>query len=111
MSLADPAAVEARLDEIEQELAVTQNALEDAAMAWFRARREREREAAIAFIRAEGTAGERKARADLAVADLEVDGEPVWELEGKYETLRSKVRVLGDRAAIGMSVLKAQGRA
>jgi hypothetical protein len=94
----------ARLESIENDLAETQNALEDAALAWFKAKRDRVKAHAEAYVQAEGTVGDRGAKADLATADMG------WEAEGRYEGLKAKARVLGDRAAIGMAILKSQGR-
>jgi hypothetical protein len=94
-----------RLEDIENDLAETQNALEDAAMDWYLVKRNRVKTHAEAFIKAEGTVGDRTAHADLATADMG------WEAEGRYEGLKAKARVLGDRAAIGMAILKSQGRA
>lgn len=103
-TLSDPQAVIARLDAIEHDLAVRQNALEAAALAWFRAKRDRERQRALAFISATGTVAERNAIADRDTAML---GAPE---EAEYEALRAVVRVLDTRASIGQSLLKSQGR-
>ena len=106
MTLDTPAAVQDRLAEIENDLAVLQNNLEDAGLTWFRAKRQRERDWARAFVAAEGTVADRKAAADLAVNT----DEDAWELEGRWEALRAKARVLEGRAQIGMSLLKSQSR-
>ena len=103
-TLADPAQVTARLEEIERDLAIRQNALEAAALGWFRAKRDREREWATAYLAAEGPAHERKARADLAVATVGTMA------EAEFEALRAVVRVLETRASIGQSLLRSQGR-
>ncbi len=102
--LGHPAGVIDRLEEIERDLALRQNAYEDAAMAWYRLRKERERVHATVFIQTEGPVAERKAHADLAIADLG------WEEEGRWEALRGIVRVLESRASIGQSLLRAQGQ-
>jgi hypothetical protein len=103
-TLSNPAAVQERLEEIDDRLAILSNDLEDAALDWFRVKRKREKEWAQAFIGGEGTAANRKAEADLAVADVGVDEEAAW--EGK----KAVSRTLDTRAAIGMSILRAQSR-
>ena len=105
MTLSAPAQVVERLEQIEADLAVRQNALEAAALAWFQAKRQREHDRAVAFIGAEGTVAERSALADRATA---LDGR---EAEAEWEALRAVVRVLETRAMIGMGILKSQGRA
>jgi hypothetical protein len=102
--LTHPAAVMARLAEIENDLAVRQNALEAAGMAWFKGKRDKEFRFATAFLGAEGTVAERRAIADRETA-LYARG-----YEAEWEALRAVVRVLETRANIGMALLKAQGR-
>lgn len=102
MSLSDPAAVMARLEEIERDLALRQGTLEAAALAWFRVKRDREHQRAVAFIRAEGSVAERNARADIEVADLGRSEEAEW------EAVRAVCRVLDTRSTIGMALLKSQ---
>lgn len=104
MSLSSPVEVMERLAAIENDLAGRQNALETAALAHFRAKRDREKAWAESFIAAEGTIAERKALADREHAQYGS------EAEASYEALRSVVRVLDTRASIGMAILKAQGR-
>jgi hypothetical protein len=103
--LTDPAAVMRRLSEIENDLAARQNTLELAGMAWFKAKRDREKARAVAFLAASGTVAERSAIADRETA---VDGKNE---EAEWEALKAVVRVLETRANIGMALLKAQGRA
>lgn len=103
--LSTPHAVQARLQEIEADLATRQNDLEQAALDWFRAKRDKEAEWAQAFLDAEGSVEARKATATLAVVDVGKND------EASYEALRAVVRVLDTRAAIGMAILKSQGRA
>jgi ectoine hydroxylase-related dioxygenase (phytanoyl-CoA dioxygenase family) len=105
MSLSSPAEVMDRLAAIENDLASRQNDLERAALAHFRAKRDREESWARSFIAAEGTVAERK-----AIADSEHAQHGAIE-EASYEAQRSVIRVLETRANIGMAVLKAQGRA
>ena len=105
MSLSSPEQVMARLSEIENDLALRQNALEAAAMSWFIAKRDKEKARAVAFLAAEGSVAERSALADQQTA---TDGK---QEEALYESLRAVVRTLEARASIGQSLLKAQGRA
>jgi hypothetical protein len=104
VSLADPATVINRLEEIEGDLASRQQELEDAALAWFRVKRDQEKQRAEAFITADGNSTERRMAADKATTLV---GK---EEEAKYEALRSVVKVLEARATIGQSLLRAQGR-
>lgn len=104
MTLSHPAAVQERLEAIDQALAVHQNEYEEAAQAHFLARRLKEKTRAEEFMKAEGTVAERSAKADQETALMGV------EEEGRWEGLRGVVKVLDTRAAIGMAILKAQGR-
>ncbi len=103
-NLSHPAAVVDRLAEIESQLANAQNSLEDAALEWFRLRRDRAHGEANAYVRAEGTDTGRRLAAKAAGAEIG------WEAEAKYEIAKSKVRTLGDRATIGQSILRSQVR-
>lgn len=105
MSLADPAAVMRRLEAIETDLACRQNALEEAAQAHFVAKREKEKRRAEVFMSCDGTVAERSARADEQTAEM---GNTA---EAEYEAQKAVVKVLDTRAAIGMSILRAQSRA
>jgi len=102
--LSAPHLVMARLQEIERDLALRQNVYEQAAMKWFRAKRERDRERALAFLQATGTVAERNAIADRDTAMIGADE------EAEYEAVRAVVRTLDARASIGQSILRAQGR-
>ncbi len=103
--LSQPSAVMSRLAEIENDLAARQNTLERAGMAWFKAKRDREKNRAVEFLKADGTVAERSAIADRATA---LDGR---DQEAEWESVRAVVRVLETRASIGQSLLRAQGRA
>lgn len=103
--LSSPSAIMQRLAEIENDLALRQNAWEAAALAWFKAKRDREKAHAIAFLGAEGTVAERTAIADRATATEGAQDEAL------YESMKAVVRTLETRASIGQSLLKAQGRA
>ena len=102
--LASPYEVMRRLAQIEEDLANRQLALESAALAWFKAKRDREHDRAVEFLRAEGTVAERNAIADRETAQDGKDDEALW------EALKAVVRVLDTRASIGQSILRAQGR-
>lgn len=103
--ISSPAQVIARLSDIEDELAMRQNELEEAAQAWFVEKRDREKAHATAFLAAEGTVAERNAIADKQTADMGKVS------EAAYEAQKAVVRVLDTRATIGCAILKAQGRA
>lgn len=100
--LGQPAAVLERLAEIEHDLALRQDVLEQAAMRWYVAKRDREKSRAEVFVRSEGSVAQRNALADIATAQ---HGQ---QEEAEYEALKAVVRVLETRASIGQSILKAQ---
>ena len=104
MSLQTPQQVVERLESIERDLAERQGELEAAALGWFRAKREKERDWALAFMASEGTDTSRRAVATRETARVGVEEEAAW------EAARAVVRVLDTRAAIGMAILKSQGR-
>jgi hypothetical protein len=104
VTLSSPQAVQERLEQIDRDLANRVNALEAAALGWYRLKRDREKERASAFIAAEGTVAERNAVADRATATIGVAE------EAEFEALKAVVRVLETRASIGQSILRAQGR-
>lgn len=107
VTLSDPAAVMARLDEIDTALQERQNAYERAARSWYGAQREIVRVRAVKLLASTAVSvTEKKADADLAAYDVEGAS-----AEAEYEALRAAVKVLELRATIGMSILKAQGRA
>ena len=102
--LTDPGAVLMRLEEIERDLHARQNVLESAALLWFKAKRQKEKDWAAAFMLAEGSVAERKAQADLATAQVGMLEEAEW------EATRAVVRTLETRASIGQSILRSQAR-
>lgn len=104
MSL-NPHTVQARLDEIDRDLAERLPQLEEAGRLHFIAKRDREQRIATAFLAAEGTVAERNA---IAAGSFGGDGA---EEEAAWESLRAAVRVLETRAQIGMALLKSYGRA
>ena len=103
-TLSHPAAVVARLEEIDEQLAAVQNEYEEAALRWFRSKRSRERSYAEAFMTAEGSVEARKAQAAMETAALGM------EEEARYEALKGLLRTLEVRASIGQSILRSQGR-
>jgi hypothetical protein len=103
--MTEAAQVMATLDQIQQDLALRQNLLEQAARNWFNAKREKEHKRAVTFLSTEGSVAERNAAADREVA---LEGK---EAEGEYEALRGVVRVMETRANVCMAILKAHGRA
>ena len=108
----DYAQIIERLEAIEADLEARQVDYEAAAGEMHRLIRDYELRLARASLAATGdTATERKARALVAIAAAG-DGlyENLKEAEGKYEGLKAAVRVLEQRATIGMSLLKAQTR-
>jgi hypothetical protein len=103
--MSEAAQVMATLDQIQQDLALRQNLLEQAARNWYLAKREKEHKRAVAFLTAEGSVASRTAEADVQTA---LDGR---EAEAEYESLKAVVRVMETRATICQSLLKAQAHA
>lgn len=104
MSLSTPQQVQERLEAIERDIAERQGEYENAALEWYRRKRDREHDEALAFLAVEGTDTKRRMIAKRESAHI---GK---EEEARYEALRAVMRTLDTRAAIGMSLLKAQGR-
>jgi hypothetical protein len=97
----------ARLAQIEKHLAELQNVYEEAAEKWYEAQREIKKAHALALLGSKkGSITEKKAEGDVAAYDVEGS-----ESEAMYESVKGAIRVLETRASIGMSLLKAQGRA
>jgi len=108
VTLDNPAAVIERLAAIESDLAVRQNTYESAAGRWVRAMRNQKKARASAFLAAKAertVVAERNAIADEKTA---LDG---MEEEAEYVALRAVMQTLSERASIGQSILRAQGRA
>lgn len=99
-----PQSVMTRLDEIDADLAARVATLERSGEAWFKAKRDKEKARATAFLSCEGTVAERSAHADAETATNGRDEEAEW------EAVRAVVRVLETRANIGMALLKSYGR-
>lgn len=104
LTLDNPAAIMQRLLEIEEDLAVRQGTLEDAALKWYRLKRDKEHAWAVAYIAADGPIHARKAIADRETAMVGKEEEAL------YEALKAVVRTLETRASIGQSLLRSQGR-
>jgi hypothetical protein len=93
-----------RLEAIETDLSERERDLEQAALDWFKAKRDLEHDLAVAYLAAEGTVDERKSKARQVV---HAKGRNE---EARYEAVRGVVRVLETRANVCMALLKAQGR-
>lgn len=104
-----------RLEEIEEQLAENQNALEDAASAYFAAKRWRDvKRATILLSKAGGTIAEREAETLVQLANSEETKElyaGFVAAESSYESLKLAQRSLEARASIGQSILRAQNAA
>lgn len=104
MNLSSPQQVTARLEAIDQDLAVLQNEIEDAAWKWFRAKHRREQARAEAYLRAEGSIEVRRAIADAQTACQAMEEEAMWEAK------KAKLRSLEARLSVGQSILRSQAR-
>jgi hypothetical protein len=103
-ALSNPAAVQERLEAIDQRLSQLENGYEEAALAWFRKKRDREHRWAHVYVTTDGPAYLRKAAADGATLDEGL------EAEAAYEGKKAVIRMLETRASIGQSILRAQSR-
>jgi hypothetical protein len=99
-----PAQIEQRLEELERDLAARQNLYEAAAENWYRVLRTREHKHAVEFMKAEGQITERKEKAKQETALIGMVE------EAEYEGLKAAIRVMEQRAMIGMALLKSAGR-
>lgn len=110
-TLSHPAAVMARLAEIEDDLANRQNEYEEAASNKARLVRDWEKRLASARIHAKGSDAEaRKAAALMTAIEKDDLYARLMAAEGTYEGCKAVVKVLEVRATVGMSILRAQGR-
>lgn len=100
-----PAQIQDRLESIEQDLGKRQNLYEEAAEKWYRILREREHTHAIEFMKGTGNTTERREHAKLASSLIGMSE------EAEYEGLKAAIRVMEQRAMIGMALLKSAGRA
>lgn len=111
VTLSHPAAVLARLAEIETDLAERQNAYEEAAGAKFRLVRDWEKRLAIASAHAKGGDANARKQAALVIAASQDDlYDRLTDAESEYAAVHAAVRVLETRSTIGMAILKSQGR-
>lgn len=107
-----PAAVMARLSEIEADLANRMGGLEQAADDRARALRDWEKRIAICGVKAKGASADvRKSHALVAAIEQDELHEQLADAEARYDALRSVTKVLEIRATIGMSLLRSHGRA
>jgi hypothetical protein len=104
VSLDSAVGVLERLEAIEGDLAVRQNAYEAAARAWYVKLGEITKNQAIAYRKAEGTSTEKREAAN------ELHGIDGANERAEYEALRAVIKVLEARATIGQSILKSMGR-
>jgi hypothetical protein len=102
----------ARLSEIENDLASRQGDYERAATDRARLMRDWERRLAICGTRSKGSSADVRKSAALVMA-IEQDElfERLSDAEARFEALRAVIKVLETRSTIGMSILRAQGRA
>ncbi len=104
MTLSSPTLVHDRLEALEADLADFQNEIEEAAMEWFLAKRQKEKRRASSFLTAKGSIAARGAVADLETAEFGMAEEATWEAK------RHRLKVLETRANVAMAILKSQGR-
>lgn len=102
-----PGQIVERLESIESDLAARQAKGEDAALNFYRVKRDFELEYALKFMDATGTVTERKQKATKALDGTEVYSK-LKEYEGAYEGWKAALRTLEARASIGQSLLRAQ---
>jgi hypothetical protein len=106
-----PARVMARLHEIDEDLAERQNELEESAEQLKRAQRAWEYQSALLYPNTTGTVAERESAVLVAlVAAQPALYEQLCDSEAKYAAIQKVVDLLGKRASIGQSILKAQTR-
>jgi hypothetical protein len=103
-TLAHPAGIMDRLDDIDSRLAVLADEFEPVAKAWFEHRKKRDEAYAKAYVAATGNHSERRELALLASSGIGVDEEAAW--EGK----RAVLKTLETRSMVGASLLKLQTR-
>lgn len=107
-----PGAIMARLEEIEKDLAERQNPFEQAADDRARLLRDWEKRLAICGKNATGVSADvRKAVALCAAIEADDLHERLADAEARYDAQRMVTKVLEQRSVIGMSILRAQGRA
>lgn len=106
MSL-EPHQIITRLEGIESDLADRQADGEQAALDFYRTKRDFELEYAIKFMNATGTVTERKLKATRAMENEQVYAD-LKKHEGAYESWKAALRTLETRASIGQSLLRAQ---
>lgn len=105
-----PAQLMERLQSIESDLESRMPELEEAAQKVFKLRREYDLVQAKAFAAAKGSPNERKQEAAAVAGDSQVFS-LLAENEGIYEARKAAVNLLQSRSMIGMSLLRAHGRA
>lgn len=101
-----PAAIMRRLEEIERDLAIRQNALEEEAQIYHNWVAEVERLRAVEYLKTSGTVEERKSKVTAEMGQC-AQWDELKESTAKYEALKAAVKVLTTRASIAQSLLKA----
>jgi hypothetical protein len=111
MSLSTPQQVLERLSEIDEALALRMNDYETAAHEKATLTRDWDKRLAIHMRLAKGS-NEATRKANALTAAIEQDNlyDRLTEAEGEYEACRVVVRMLENRATLGMAILKSQGR-
>lgn len=102
--LSHPGVVLKELASLANDLALRQNEYETAASAWFKAKRDKEHDYAVAFMNAVGTDGQRRV---IALQETALKGK---DEEAAYEAAHRVMKVLETRASVLQSILKAQSR-
>lgn len=103
-----PAQILQRLEQIDRDLATRQNDLERTAEEWMRAKRDREKQRAEAFLAAKAsgvTVAEAEAIADRDTCLIGLES------EARYEALKRVIAVLETRASIGQTLARTNARA
>lgn len=105
VSFSTPQQIMERLEALDVDLANRQQTYEDAALAWYRLKRDREHREAVETIKADGPVDIRKATGKREAALI---GQ---EEEALFEAVRAVMRTIETRVSIGQSLLRAHGRA
>ena len=109
--LASPAQVMERLQTIEHEIAEKQNDYEEAAFSFFTlAKQWHHREQVCMTMTKASNAEKRKAEAFVRAVEQDDLWDRLSEAQATYEAIKAWMKGAEQRATIGMSILRAQGR-